>query len=122
MVGAQAEEAGDDLGPERGRRVQAGAAGDVLDVGGDVGEAEMADEPRVEAGDRDGLRRRRGLLAERRAQLGAGQRALAVKAAVLELGQQAGGRDLALLGTVPAAGRGGMGGRGRGEGDGGGED
>jgi hypothetical protein len=106
MVRAQAEEAGDDLGAERRRRVQLGAACDGLDVLGDVGEPELSHQAGVEgdeghgrggrAGHR-GLPRLRGDRAEGGAELRAGQRPLAVEAAVVEPREQPGGGDGALL-------------------------
>ena len=109
VVRAQAELAGDDLGAEVARRVQARAAGDALDVGGDVGEAELRDEAGVEGGDRDGRggargdRRLSGQGGERGGQLRAGERALAVEAAVVEARQHAGGGDSSCWSTFQFA-------------------
>ena len=121
VVRAQAHRPGDDLGAEVARRPQPGLAGDVLHVRGDVGEPELLDEPGVEGGDRDGrggaARDRRGLRERRQrgGELRAGERALAVEAAVAQAREQAGGGDLLLLVEVPVRAGGGVGGRGGGQ-------
>ena len=123
MVRTQTELTGDDLGAERPRRLQAGGAGDVLHVVGDIGEPERGDEPGVEGGDgdrrggggRDRSARERG---QRVAELGSGEQALAVEATVVQARQDAGRGDLALLAGVPVRARGGIGVRGSEESDG----
>jgi hypothetical protein len=99
--------------------LQTGVPRLVLDGGGDVGRPELGDEQPVERGHRHAVgghrdagqpvgRRER---LERRAQLRAGDRALAVEGVVVEVVHDAGDPHRVLLSEVPGAERGGSRGR-----------
>ena len=114
MVEAQSQQASDHLASEARRWREAGLGGLALHGGGDIGEAELADQQPVEAGDADvpaggghrGHAEADGERAECLAHLAAGQQALAVEVAVLEGRQDAGVSDEALLVAIPrSAGR-----------------
>jgi hypothetical protein len=129
MVLVQAEIAGDDLGPEGRRRLQARAPRLALDRGGDVGGAELVDQQAVERRHRHTAGRRgdrhdaelSGQRRERLAQLVAAQRPLAVEGLVVEVVHDVGLADGTLLAEVPPARRGGADGRRREQGRRGGE-
>ncbi len=110
MVEPQAEQPGDRLGAEARRRTESRGGRARLDRGGDVGEAERADDERVEAHDADaavaGVDARGaealGQRAEGVAQLRACHRALAVEPSVLEHVHQPRPGHGVLVGAVPA--------------------